>query len=187
MPNWPLGLWPLAAWLLLLTVPRYHYTLVNVWHLAIRSWSWYRTPSHVTQGDVHWPGWGRRKWKLRAEQWRADQWHVRGRESSQLGAERPIVTSLLWQCHITTESVTTERPQCLCRAPLLTNIHICGTEPNNSFPRISTESMQRADDCVLKAFVTVKRSPIAILHSLQLRVTRNRRATVRIISHTIDT
>ena len=48
--------------------------------------------------------------------------------------------------------------------------------------------MQRADDCVLKAFVTVKRSPIAILHSLlQLRVTRNRRATVRIISHTIDT
>ena len=129
---------------------------------------------------------GRRKWKLRAEQWRADQWHVRG--CGPAGG---------WETHCHVWALTMPHYDWECR-------HRAGTMslPGSAAHKHShlwhwakqfisqnfTESMQRADDCVLKAFVTVKRSPIAILHSLlQLRVTRNRRATVRIISHTIDT
>ena len=128
---------------------------------------------------------GRRKWKLRAEQWRADQWHVRGWGPA--GG---------WETHCHVSALTMPHYDWECR-------HRAGTMslPGSAAHKHShlwhsakqfisqnfSESMQRADDCVLKAFVTVKRSPIAILHSLQLRVTRNRRATVRIISHTIDT
>ena len=131
---------------------------------------------------------GRRKWKLRAEQWRADQWHVRGWGPA--GG---------WETHCHVWALTMPHYDWECR-------HRAGTMslPGSAAHKHShlwhsakqfisqnfSESMQRADDCVLKAFVTVKRSPIAILHSLQLRVTRNRRATVRIISHishTIDT
>ena len=77
-PNWPLGLWPLAAKLWLLNIARYHYTQITkvwLWHWA---GGWHGTP--VTR-----PVRGRRKWKLRAEQWRADQW-VRG----QLGLRDPL-------------------------------------------------------------------------------------------------
>ena len=57
----------------------------------------------------------------------SDMWGgVRG----QLGAESAIVTSLLSQCHITTESVTAEQHN-VNAGLLLTNIHICGTQPNN--------------------------------------------------------
>ena len=127
---------------------------------------------------------GRRKWKLRAEQWRADQWVL-----GQLGLrerERAIVTSLLWQCHITTESVTTERTQCHCRTRLLTNIHICGSEPNNLFPRISL------NQCREPMIVYWKLSWPYNVVRLQFYINCNWEShaiavTLRIIPHTIDT
>ena len=107
MPNWPLGLWPLAAKLWLLTVPRYHYTLVNVWHLAIRSWSWYRTPSHVT----HWCPLTRARVgaeEMKAEGGAVESWPVTcegAREQPAGGWETHCHVSALtmphydWECH----------------------------------------------------------------------------------------
>ena len=120
--------------------------------------------------------WGRSSGELTSESWASWGWE----------RERAIVTSLLWQCHITTESVTTERTQCHCRTRLLTNIHICGSEPNNLFPRISL------NQCREPMIVYWKLSWPYNVVRLQFYINCNWEShaiavTIRIIPHTIDT
>ena len=123
--------------------------------------------------------------EMKAEGGAVESWPV---SPGPAGAEREraIVTSLLWQCHITTESVTTERTQCHCWTRLLTNIHICGSEPNNLFPRISL------NQCREPMIVYWKLSWPYNVVRLQFYINCNWEShaiavTIRIIPHTIDT
>ena len=141
-PNWPLGLWPLAAKLLLLNIARYHYTqIISVW---LWHWAgdWHGTPvTHQCGGGGN-ESWGRSSGELTSE--------------GQLGWERES------HCHVFALTMPHYDWECHYRADTMSPPGSAAHKHSHLWQWAKqfisqnfTESMQSANDCVLKAFVTV--------------------------------